>query len=78
MSEKTKHDSVPPPINVGEDAAAVSETTAKVKTPQEFRHLLRDGYRYLLQTSALGQKVDVPKSVAFFLNTSPYSNPADC
>lgn len=73
MTEKPKHDSEPLPVDFTSTDPEVPQKDAtpsaksNVKTPQEFRHLLRDGYRYLLQTSALAQKVDVPKSVAFFL-----------
>ena len=69
MTDKPKHDSeksASPSREQNSPSGTASKNT-EIKTPEQFRHLLRDGYRYLLQTSALGQKVDVPKSVAFFL-----------
>lgn len=64
------------PIEVSEESINEEENaSANLKTPQEFRNLLRDGYRYLLQTSSLSNQVDVPKSVAFFMEHIAYLKP---
>ncbi|MBL90439.1 MAG: hypothetical protein CMH56_01315 [Myxococcales bacterium] len=58
----------PPDHQKNKISAPTSEVKAKPGTSvSKFRTLLRDGYRYLLQTSAVANQIDVPKNVAFFV-----------
>ena len=59
----------PPDYNQDNISAPTSDVQGKPGTSAtKFRNLLRDGYRYLLQTSAIANQIDVPKNVAFFVN----------